>query len=82
MGKRKDECLFCNSRSCYFQIYRFEEPVYNEIACSKHITDLEKHSEKVLGTNNGIKRTHLTSTGKLKRNNNPLGNRDKGDRKI
>ncbi len=64
---RKDQCKFCNSRSCYTRIVRFEEPFYDEVACSKHISDLEKHSDKTLGIKNGIIRTHISSCGKLKR---------------
>jgi len=64
---RKDQCLFCRSRSCYSRIVRKEEPNYDEIACDKHISDLEKHSDEILGKNNGIIRTHITSTGKLRR---------------
>ena len=67
MKKRKDECLFCTSRSCSTKIIAEN---YQEIACSKHISDLEKHSDKVLGTGNGIKRIHLSSTGKLCRGEN------------
>jgi len=65
--KRKDECLFCNSRSCYTRILRKDEPVYDEIACSKHISELEKHSDKALGIKNGIMRNYISSTGKMKR---------------
>ncbi len=64
---RKDQCKFCESRSCYTRIVRTEEPVYDEVACGKHITNLEKHSDFVLGTNNGIIRTHISSFGKQKR---------------
>ena len=65
--KRKDECLFCSSRSCYTRIYRESNPAYDEIACSLHIHDLEKHSDQTLGSHNGVMRWHQSSTGKLKR---------------
>ena len=65
--RRKDKCLFCTSRSCHTRIFRIEEPKYDEIACHRHIQDLEKHSDEVLGAKNGITRTHLSSTRKLKR---------------
>ena len=67
MIKRKDECLFCKSRSCSTRIVRLEEPAYDEIACCRHIGDLEKHSDEVLGSHNGIMRCHISSTGRLKR---------------
>jgi hypothetical protein len=67
MKKRKDECLFCSSRTCSTRIYRREIPIYDEIACGKHVSDLEKHSDEVLGTKNGIMRTHVQTTGKFKR---------------
>ena len=62
--KRKDECLFCTSRCCYTRIHN---ETYDEIACSKHIKELEKHSDNKLGINNGIMREHLSSTCKLQR---------------
>ena len=68
--KRKDECLFCKSRACYTRIYRESDekgPAYDEVACDKHIIDLEKHSDEVLGSHNGVMRWHQGSTGKLKR---------------
>ena len=67
MSKRKDECIFCKSRSCSTRIVRLAEPKYDEIACNKHITDMEKHSDEVLGTHNGIMRSHISSTGRQKR---------------
>lgn len=67
MGKRKYECLFCKSRTCNTRIVRFEEPKYDEVACSKHMEYLEKHSDNVLGSGNGIIRTHITSSSRLMR---------------
>lgn len=70
MMKRKDECLFCKSRSCYTRIYRTADekgPGYDEIACDKHIHDLEKHSDEVLGSHNGVMRLHMSSTARHKR---------------
>lgn len=61
MKKRKDECLFCSSRKCGTRIVRLIEPKYDEIACDKHVLELEKHSDKVLGTHNGILRNHISS---------------------
>lgn len=65
--KRIDECLFCSSRSCNTRIVRSTSPVYDEIACDKHVTDLEKHSDETLGKHNGVMRSHLSSSGRLKR---------------
>ena len=67
MTKRKDECLFCSRRSCNTRIVRLVELKYDEIACSDHIEDLEKHSNEKLGKENGIMRDHISSTGKMKR---------------
>jgi len=72
--KRKDECLFCNSRKCYTQIYREADemgPAYNEIACSKHVEELGKHSDEVLGSHNGVMRVYVSSSSRLTRNNKP-----------
>jgi len=68
MEKRKDECLFCGSRSCSTRIVRSSEPpFYDEIACDNHVVALEKQSDEVLGSHNGIIRCHISSTGRLKR---------------
>jgi hypothetical protein len=63
---RKDQCKFCTSRSCYVRIYT-DDLSYDEVACNKHIIDLEKHSDRVLGRGNGVMRTHVTGTSKKKR---------------
>ena len=65
--KRKDECLFCKSRKCSVRIVRTEKPFYDEIACDKHASEMEKHADKELGINNGIMRWHISSSGILKR---------------
>jgi hypothetical protein len=66
--KRKDECLFCKSRKCYIRIVRQEaEPFYDEIACDEHGSDLENHSDEVLGSYNGIMRYHITGSSRMKR---------------
>jgi len=67
MAKRKDECLFCGRRSCSTRIVRLEEPAYDEVACDIHVEDLEKHSDEVLGSHNGVMRCHISSSGRLKR---------------
>ena len=67
MAKRKDECLFCKSRACYTRIVRLEEPEYDEIACRSHTLDLERHSDTMLGTRNGVMRHHISGTARQKR---------------
>lgn len=67
MKKRKDECLFCKNRKCYTRIVRVESPSYDEIACDRHITELEKHSDEMLGKGNGIMRHHLSGNTQQKR---------------
>ena len=64
---RNDKCLFCNSRNCHTRIVTVEDTTYDEIACYKHVEDLEVHSDEILGTKNGVLRMHISSTGKLKR---------------
>jgi len=41
--------------------------MYDEIACDKHIASLEKHSDEILGTKNGIMRNSVSGTRKYKR---------------
>jgi hypothetical protein len=67
LKKRKDECLFCSSRSCHTRIVRLENPVYDEVACSRHVANLEDHSDSVLGRKNGVMRNHITSSSKMER---------------
>ena len=67
--KRVDECVICSKRSCYTRIVRLKAPKYDEIACSKHILELEKHSNEVLGTKNGVMRCHISGTTKQCRGN-------------
>ena len=60
---RKDECLICGSRRCHTRIYT-DDLTYDEVACSKHISMLEKNADI---RKPGVMKTHLTSTGLLKR---------------
>ncbi len=64
--KRKDECLFCSSRKCYTRIVT-DDKRYDEISCGNHVIDMEKHSNNVLGRNNGVMRWHVSSTGRVRR---------------
>lgn len=59
------KCLFCNSHKCYTRIYT-KNLGYDELACDKHIKQLEAHADETLGSPGTI-RMHLSSTGKLMR---------------
>jgi hypothetical protein len=67
MKKRKDECIFCKSRSCYTRIVREIAPYYDEVACPEHVEQSQDRADEVLGRKNGIYRHHISSTGKLRR---------------
>jgi hypothetical protein len=62
-GKLKNECLFCRSRFCYERVVTYDMS-YDEIACSKHIKDLHKHSDTVLPK---VVKSFISSTCILKR---------------
>ena len=66
MKKRKDECLFCTSRSCYERVVSAEDDgkIYDEIACIKHVKGLHKHSDEKAP---GVKKNFISCTGRLKR---------------
>ncbi len=67
-AKRKDECEFCTSRSCHHQIYRDQEPKYDQVHCFEHIEKGELQADEILGgKGSGMFRTHRSSTGKLTR---------------
>ena len=66
MKKRKDECQFCSSRSCYTRIFREESPKYDEVLCNKHLKEGHNKCNEVLGVGKNL-RTHQSSTGKLSR---------------
>lgn len=66
-NKRKDECQFCTSRSCFKQIFRDEDPKYDEVYCDKHCNEAEQEANRVMGDGKGIFRTHRSSTGKVSR---------------
>lgn len=63
--RRRDQCRFCTSRSCYTAIYT-EDRTFDEVACSRHIRALELHADAVLGSP-GKLRTNLSSTGRQSR---------------
>jgi hypothetical protein len=63
--KRKDTCLFCNSRSCYERVLSTDGgQTYDEIACHDHIQCLYKHSDKAAPN---VMKCFISSTGKHKR---------------
>lgn len=57
----KNQCLFCSSRRCHLAIYT-ESRSYDEVACSRHIHELEEHADKTLGVKNGVMRWHYSGT--------------------
>ena len=62
---RKEQCLFCTSRKCYTRIVSTDNgKTYDEVACSKHTSDVEKHSDKAAPK---IMKLFMSSTGPLKR---------------
>lgn len=61
-SKKKNECQFCNSTNCFNQIYRDEEPKYDEVYCEKHHKEAEGACDETLGKGNGIYRTYRSST--------------------
>lgn len=72
MTKRKDECLFCSRRSCRTRIVRFEEPRYDELACTEHVSALEKHADAALGgRGRNVDRWHCSTTGRYVRGEAP-----------
>jgi hypothetical protein len=66
MTKRKDECLFCSSRSCKERIVTSTDKgkAYDEIACIKYVKDLYAHSDKTVP---GTERIFRSSTGNQRR---------------
>ena len=71
MKKRKDECLFCTSRKCGERVVSVddEEEHYDEIACTKHMKDLHKHSDVKAP---GIVKIFSSSTGRQVRNDTQI----------
>ena len=70
-NKRADECFKCTSRRCFTRIKTPYDSwgmpggvVFDEIACRKHVDDLEKHADEVLGD---AWRHHLTSGDLVRR---------------
>lgn len=66
MSKRKDMCLFCNSRCCYERIASLEDggKTYDEIACRKHVDDLYRHA---YGGKDKVRMCKMSGTGKMSR---------------
>lgn len=64
-----NECFKCRSRFCSNGIISSDDDgeAFNEIACNKHVEDLEKYADEVLGKNNGVFRMHSSITGTYSR---------------
>lgn len=60
--KSPRRCLFCNRTKCYERIYT---PClgFDHVACPDHMDNLCAYADAVLGSNNGVWRTHSSSTG-------------------
>jgi len=66
MRKRKDECLFCTSRSCFERVVSSGDngQLYDEIACPEHVKDMYKHSDRKAPK---VMKHFISSTGRQKR---------------
>lgn len=64
---KASKCKFCNSTNCKTRIVCADGQFYDEVACDKHIRALETDADTILGSNNGIMRTHITSSQPVKR---------------
>lgn len=60
------KCFKCNRRKCCYRIYT-KDLRFDEVACNEHEHDLELHADKVLGSHNGIMRSHDISSYPLRR---------------
>lgn len=67
--KIANECFKCKSRFCDNGIISTNDfgKQFNEIACPKHTDDLYSYADEVLGSNNGVIRKHISTTGNLSR---------------
>ena len=65
INRTSGQCLFCGSRKCYTRIYT-RNLGYDEVACDRHIKELEAHADETLGSP-GTLRMHLSSTGTQRR---------------
>lgn len=64
--KRPNECRFCTSRKCTLRIVSAAGN-FDDVACGRHIRDLEVLADETLGTKNGIMRTHISGTSHKRR---------------
>lgn len=62
----KHKCLFCNSKKCHYRVVTTDDngASYDEVACDKHILDLEKHSDETVP---GSMRLFMSSSDRLER---------------
>lgn len=58
---RPDQCRFCKSRCCRTRIHT-RDYGFDELACYRHIKQLEHLADGTLGINNGVMRCHVSST--------------------
>ena len=63
---RKNQCLFCTSRKCNTRIVSTEDngKTYDEVSCSRHSADLDKHSDDVAPK---VMKLFISSTGPVQR---------------
>lgn len=64
--KRPNECRFCTSRKCTLRIVSLAAK-FDDIACGRHIRDLEVLADNELGAKNGIMRAHISGTSHKRR---------------
>ena len=60
---KNSKCKFCNSRCCHYRIVS-QDKTYDEVACDKHIRDLEGDADNVL---DGKIRNHISSSAIVSR---------------
>ena len=67
--KLSNECFMCRNRFCSNGIISCDDngKAFNEIACAKHTDDLYAKADEVLGSKNGAKRLHISSSSVLTR---------------
>ncbi len=62
-ARHADQCLFCASRRCFVRIYTGYD-IFDEIACSEHVRDLEAFADRHL---KGADRVHQTCSERVQR---------------
>ena len=69
---RKNQCLFCTSVKCNSRIVSTKDngKTYDEVACSKHSSQLDKHSDEVAPK---VMKLFISGTGTYKRGDDISG---------